>query len=164
MTDTVKITGEKATFAAGCFWGVEDAFMQAEGVLKTEVGYTGGSLKDPTYEMVCTGTTGHAEAVLATFDPAIISYEDLLALFFENHNPTTPNRQGPDIGDQYRSAIFYHSPAQKNAAEKMIADLTASKRFKNPIVTQLVPATEFYPAEEYHQQYLRKNGLSSCHI
>ena len=145
-----------ATFGAGCFWGVEEAFLRADGVLQTEAGYSGGTLKDPTYELVCTGTTGHAEVVRVTFDPAKISYEELLAIFFENHNPTTKNRQGhgvrerpwqgPDIGDQYRSVIFCHSDAQKESAEKAVKDLEASHRFSKPIVTQILPVPPFYTA------------------
>ncbi len=155
---------EIATFAAGCFWGVEETFLRTPGVIKTEVGYSGGSAKDPTYEMVCTGTTGHAEAVQVTFDPEKVSYEALLKIFFENHDPTTRNRQGPDIGDQYRSVIFYHTPAQQTAAQKFTADLERSGKFKRPIVTQIVASSNFYPAEDYHQQYLRKRGLGSCHL
>ena len=155
---------EIATFAAGCFWGVEETFLRTPGVIKTEVGYSGGSAKDPTYEMVCTGTTGHAEAVQVTFDPEKVSYEALLKIFFENHDPTTRNRQGPDIGDQYRSVIFYHTPAQQTVAQKFTADLERSGKFKRPIVTQIVASSNFYPAEDYHQQYLRKRGLGSCHL
>lgn len=153
-----------ATFAAGCFWGVEETFLRTPGVLSTRVGYTGGTVNDVTYEMVCTGTTGHAEAVEITFDPGKVSYDDLLKVFFENHDPTTRNRQGPDIGDQYRSVIFYHSPGQEAAAKSYISALQEAKKFKREIVTQIVPATTFYPAEEFHQQYLRERGLGSCHI
>lgn len=155
---------EKATFAAGCFWGVEAAFRQLEGVRSTRVGYTGGRTENPTYEDVCTGRTGHAEAVEVLYDPARIRYEDLLAAFWENHDPTTPNRQGPDVGEQYRSAIFFHSPEQEAAARASRDKLDASHRYRRPIVTQLVPAPAFYPAEEYHQQYLQKRGLASCHL
>ncbi len=155
---------EIATFAAGCFWGVEETFRVLPGVLSTRVGYTGGQAPDPTYEMVCTNSTGHAEAVEVTYDPAIITYEKLLDVFFENHDPTTPNRQGPDVGTQYRSVIFTHSAAQKDAASTRVAALEKERRFKRPIVTQIVPAETFYPAEEYHQQYLLKRGLSSCHL
>ena len=155
---------EKATFAAGCFWGVEAAFRQLEGVRSTRVGYTGGRTEHPTYEDVCTGRTGHAEAVEVLYDPAVIRYEDLLRTFWENHDPTTPNRQGPDVGEQYRSAIFFHSPEQEAAARKSRDELEASRRYRRPIVTQLVPASAFYPAEDYHQQYLQKRGLASCHL
>jgi peptide-methionine (S)-S-oxide reductase len=154
---------EKATFAAGCFWGVEELFRTTPGVLSTSVGYTGGDMANPSYEAVCTDATGHAEAVQMEFDPSKVSYEKLLELFFENHNPTTVNRQGPDFGSQYRSAVFYHSPAQKASAEKAKADLDASGKWKSPIVTQVVPATTFYPAEEYHQKYLMKRGQNVCH-
>ena len=153
-----------ATFAAGCFWGVEETFLNTPGVTSTAVGYCGGTLKDPTYEMVCTGTTGHAEAVEVTFDPSVVSYADLLSIFFQNHDPTTRNRQGPDIGDQYRSAIFFHSPQQEKDAKDFVEHLTRSGRFKRAILTQIVPAGTFYRAEEYHQQYLRKRGLGSCHV
>ena len=153
-----------ATFAAGCFWGVEETFLQTPGVIKTEVGYAGGTVKDPSYEMVCTGSTGHAEAVDITYDPQKISYDALLKIFFDNHDPTTKNRQGPDIGDQYRSVVFYRTPDQQTAAQKFVAALDQSGRFKRPIVTQIVSFMNFYPAEEYHQQYLRKHGRSSCHI
>lgn len=152
---------EKATFAAGCFWGVEAAFRRVEGVISTTVGYTGGWLESPTYEDVCTGTTGHAEAVLVEFDPSRVSYEDLLEVFWSIHDPTTPNRQGPDIGPQYRSAIFYHTPEQEAAARAAKANLERSGRFTRPIVTEIVPASTFYPAEEYHQRYYEKRGWST---
>jgi len=155
---------EKATFAAGCFWGVEATFRQIKGVISTSVGYTGGTMKDPSYSDVCTGETGHAEAVEVVYDPSKVSYDRLLDVFWENHNPTTPNRQGPDVGNQYRSAIFYHTPAQKKAAELSMEKLEKSGQYKRPIVTQIVPASKFYMAEEYHQQYLEKRGLSTCHI
>ncbi len=155
---------EVATFAAGCFWGVEATFRQIPGVLSTRVGYTGGQLERPTYEAVCTDRTGHAEAVEVTYDPSRVAYDALLNVFWENHDPTTLNRQGPDVGTQYRSAIFYHSPAQREAAEASKAALTESGRFRRPIVTQIVPAVPFWPAEDYHQQYLEKRGLASCHI
>lgn len=154
---------QKATFAAGCFWGVEELFRTTPGVLGTRVGYTGGDLPSPTYEAVCTDSTGHAEAVEIEFDSEKVSYDALLKLFWENHNPTTLNRQGPDVGTQYRSAIFYHSPEQKEAAEKSKAELEASGKWKSPIVTLIVPAAEFYPAEDYHQKYLMKRGLNVCH-
>lgn len=157
-------TTKEATFAAGCFWGVEDIFRALPGVLDTEVGYTGGTLPNPTYEMVCTDTTGHAEAVKVTYDPSQISYEKLLEVFWSNHNPTTRNQQGPDIGTQYRSVIYYHDDEQKKLAEKTRDAVDKSGKWKNPVVTQVLPATDFYRAEEYHQQYLLKNGLSNCHI
>jgi peptide-methionine (S)-S-oxide reductase len=152
-----------ATFAAGCFWGVEETFRRAPGVLSTRVGYTGGTTKDPSYKEVCTDTTGHAEAVEVTYDPKKISYEQLLKMFWDNHNPTTRNAQGPDIGSQYRSAIFTHTPEQKKAAEDSRSALDKAKKFFRPIVTEILPASTFYPAEEYHQQYLAKRGLGSCH-
>ena len=155
---------EKATFAAGCFWGVEELFRTTPGVLKTTVGYTGGETEDPNYIQFCQDTTGHAEAVEIEFDPNQISYQQLLSIFWKNHNPTTLNRQGPDFGSQYRSAIFYHTPAQKIVAETSLQELEDSKIWTNPIVTQIVPAVKFYPAEEYHQQYLAKKGAKSCHI
>ena len=155
---------EKATFAAGCFWGVEAAFRQVKGVTQTAVGYSGGKTKNPSYEDVCTDRTGHAEVVQVEFDPAKVSYEKLLDVFWENHDPTTINRQGPDIGTQYRSAIFFHTPEQETAARASKAKLERAGRFKRPIVTEIVPAAEFYRAEEYHQQYLEKRGLSTCHI
>ena len=155
---------QKATFGAGCFWGVEAAFRQLQGVISTSVGYTGGSLKNPTYENVCSGNTGHAEAVEVIYDPARISYEQLLQVFWENHDPTTLNRQGPDIGAQYRSAIFYHTPEQMAAALTTKEKLQASGRYKRPIVTEITAASPYYLAEDYHQQYLEKRGLASCHI
>jgi len=155
---------EKATFAAGCFWGVEAAFRQVPGVTGTRVGYTGGTVADPTYELVCTGTTGHAEALEVTFDPERVSYDELLDLFWSNHNPTTRNRQGPDVGSQYRSAIFFHSPEQEAAARASRDRLEAEGKFKNPIVTEIVPAAPFYEAEDYHQRYLEKRGRSSCTV
>ena len=159
-----KVSAERATFAAGCFWGVEAAFRQVNGVLSTQVGYTGGHTEKPSYEDVCSDKTGHAEAVEVTYDPARVSYDALLNVFWQNHDPTTPNRQGPDVGEQYRSAIFYHSPAQEAAAKASKARLEAERHYKRPIVTQIVSATPFYRAEEYHQQYLEKRGLSVCHI
>jgi peptide-methionine (S)-S-oxide reductase len=153
---------EKATFAAGCFWGVEATFRAIPGVSDARVGYTGGHLDKPTYKDVCTDRTGHAEAIEVTFDPARVSYEKLLKVFWENHNPTTLNRQGPDWGSQYRSAIFYHSPEQAAAARASMEE--AQAKHKNPIVTQIVPAVKFWDAEEYHQRYLEKRGLASCHL
>ena len=155
---------EKATFAAGCFWGVEATFRALPGITATRVGYTGGSTDQPTYKDVCTDGTGHAEAVEVTYDPAKISYDDLLKVFWENHDPTTLNRQGPDVGTQYRSAIFYHTPEQETAARASKDRLTQSGAFRRPIVTQIVPAVDFWQAEDYHQQYLEKRGLAHCHI
>ncbi|HXB62796.1 MAG TPA: peptide-methionine (S)-S-oxide reductase MsrA [Acidobacteriaceae bacterium] len=155
---------EKATFGAGCFWGVEVKFGQIPGVLETAVGYEGGELPHPTYKEVCTDRTGHAEVVELSFDPKRVSYETLLDAFFELHNPTQLNRQGPDFGTQYRSAIFYHSEAQKTAAEKKIEELKVEGRFSKPIVTVVEPSTTFWKAEEYHQKYLEKRGMASCHI
>ncbi len=155
---------EKATFGAGCFWGVEAAFRQAKGVTSTAVGYMGGSLKNPTYHDVCTDRTGHAEVVQVEFDPSQVSYDELLRVFWENHDPTTLNRQGPDVGTQYRSAIFFHSPAQEAAAKSSKDALARSGRFKRPIVTEIAPAPEFWRAEEYHQQYLEKRGLAHCRL
>jgi len=155
---------EKATFAAGCFWGVEARFQQLPGVTATAVGYEGGSLSNPTYKQVCTDGTGHAEAVEIDFDPSKISYQKLLDEFFALHDPTQLNRQGPDWGSQYRSVVFYHSPEQEKTAKETVARLTAEKRFSKPIVTQVVPAETFWRAEEYHQKYLEKRGAVSCHI
>ncbi len=155
---------EKATFAAGCFWGVQDAFDMIDGVVSTIVGYTGGKLSNPTYEEVCSHTTGHAEAVEVMFDTDKVSYQKLLDAFWGMHNPTTLNRQGPDVGDQYRSAIFYHTEEQKNLAGASKESLNKSGKFKNPIVTEITPASTFYKAEEYHQKYFQKNGVSACHI
>ena len=155
---------QKATFAAGCFWGVEATFRQIPGVISTRVGYIGGTTEKPTYKEVCTDRTGHAEAVEVEFDPTKVKYEDLLKVFWENHDPTQLNRQGPDWGTQYRSAIFYHSPEQQAAAQKSKEELEKSQRYSKPIVTQIVPAPAFFPAEDYHQQYLEKRGMASCHI
>jgi peptide-methionine (S)-S-oxide reductase len=155
---------EKATFGAGCFWGVEVNFAQIPGVIETAVGYEGGTMDRPTYKDVCTDQTGHAEVVELTYDPAKVSYEQLLDAFFALHDPTQLNRQGPDWGTQYRSVIFFHSPEQEAAAKQKIEKLTAEKRFAKPIVTQVVPAQTFWRAEEYHQKYLEKRGLASCHI
>jgi len=155
---------QKATFGAGCFWGVEAAFRQVKGVISTSVGYTGGSLKNPTYEDVCSGKTGHAEVVEVIYDPAQISYEELLRVFWESHDPTTLNRQGPDFGAQYRSAVFYHSPEQMAAALAAKEKLQTSGRYKRPMVTEITAASPYYLAEDYHQQYLEKRGLASCHI
>jgi peptide-methionine (S)-S-oxide reductase len=150
---------ERATFAAGCFWGVEAVFRKVDGVVSTRVGYTGGSQDSPSYEDVCTGVTGHTEAVEVGFDPSRVSYEELLQVFWDNHDPTTVNRQGPDVGTQYRSAIFFHTPEQKAAANAFKDRLQKSGTFKKEIVTEIVPASMFYLAEDYHQQYLEKQGL-----
>jgi peptide-methionine (S)-S-oxide reductase len=154
----------KATFAAGCFWGVEDRFRQVEGVISAMVGYTGGHTKNPTYQEVCTDKTGHAEAVELEFDPKQISYPELLAVFFQSHDPTQRNRQGPDYGTQYRSAIFFHDAEQETEAREAKEALEKAGVFKRPIVTEIVPAGEFYRAEEYHQRYFEKNGIQSCHL
>lgn len=155
---------EKATFGAGCFWGVEAAFRQIRGVISTAVGYMGGKLNDPTYEDVCTDRTGHAEVVQVEFDPAQVTYGDLLRVFWENHDPTTLNRQGPDVGTQYRSVIFFHTPEQQAEAQTSKEALAKSGAYRKPIVTEIKPAQEFWRAEEYHQQYLEKRGLASCHL
>lgn len=147
---------EKATFAAGCFWGVEELFRKQPGVISTRVGYTGGHTKNPGYADVCSGKTNHAEAVEVSYDPSIISYAQLVELFFKNHNPTTKNQQGPDVGSQYRSAIFYHSPEQLAEAQAIKDSLQKEKYFSNTIVTEIIAISEFYPAEEYHQKYLQK--------
>ncbi len=153
-----------ATFGAGCFWGVEARFRALPGVLDATSGYMGGQIPQPGYEAVCTGRTGHAEVVQVRYDLEQVSYEALLTLFFEMHNPTTPNRQGPDVGSQYRSVIFFHSDSQRQIAATTIAALDASDRWNQPVVTQLVAAPEFWPAEEYHQRYLDKNGYGFCSI
>ena len=155
---------EKATFAAGCFWGVEATFRQIPGVSSTRVGYLGGKTENPTYKEVCTDGTGHAEAVEVDYDPAKVKYADLLKVFWENHDPTQLNRQGPDWGTQYRSAIFFHSPDQAKEAQASKEALEKTHRFSKPIVTQIVTAVTFYAAEDYHQQYLEKRGMASCHI
>lgn len=158
------MSSEKATFGAGCFWGVEAAFRQLPGVTSTTVGYAGGTLKNPTYRDVCSGNTGHAEVVQVEFDPAKVSYNQVLKVFWENHDPTTLNRQGPDTGSQYRSAIFFHDSAQEAAAKASKEELGKSGTFKRPIVTEITPASEFYRAEDYHQQYLEKRGQAHCRI
>ena len=150
------------TFGAGCFWGVEAAFRQIQGVTSTAVGYLGGTVENPTYQDVCTGSTGHAEVVQVEYDPAQIAYEDLLDVFWKCHDPTTLDRQGPDVGAQYRSAVFFHTPEQEAAAK--VSKEKAQDRFKRPIVTEITPASAFYRAEEYHQQYLEKRGQASCHL
>lgn len=151
---------KKASFAAGCFWGVEEAFRSLKGVISTTVGYMGGEFENPTYEDVCTGRTGHAETVEVVYDPSVISYNELLAVFWNNHDPTTPDRQGPDIGSQYRSVIFYYDDEQKELAEA--SKEKVQSRFTRDIVTQIVPAATFYEAEDYHQQYLAKRGRKTC--
>ena len=153
---------EKATFGAGCFWHVEEAFRHLKGVTATTAGYMGGTLKNPTYEDVCTDKTGHAEVVEILYHPETISYEELLNVFWDIHDPTTKNRQGPDVGTQYRSAIFYHTLEQKAMAEASKKNLEQSRKYKKKIVTEITKATAFYPAEEYHQQYLAKHGLAAC--
>ncbi len=155
---------ETATFAGGCFWGMEKVFGELKGVVSTRVGYTGGAVKQPTYEMVCSGNTGHAEAIEINYDPSRISYEDLIEFFFTHHNPTTLNRQGNDVGTQYRSAVFYHTPAQQASALRAKEALNASGAFRSPIVTTIEPAGEFFPAEDYHQKYLKKNPHGYCDI
>ena len=149
----------KATFGAGCFWGIEAAFRKVPGVIDAAAGYMGGTLENPTYEDVCTGSTGHAEVVEVDYDPSKIGFDDLLDVFWRAHDPTTMNRQGPDVGSQYRSAIFWHSPEQEAAAIASKEKLQASGRFTDPIVTEIAPASAFYRAEEYHQRYLEKKGL-----
>jgi peptide-methionine (S)-S-oxide reductase len=151
---------EKATFAAGCFWGVEHAFMQIEGVESTTAGYTGGHVDDPDYRTVCSGRTGHAEAVEVEFDPERVSYDQLLTVFWHEHDPTQQNRQGPDVGTQYRSAIFVHSPEQREAAKRSLAK--AQTHVSRPIATEITDATTFWPAEEYHQRYIEKGGRAAC--
>lgn len=155
---------QKATFGAGCFWQVEAVFRQVRGVVATQVGFMGGTLEDPGYYDVCTGMTGHAEVVEVEYDPTRVSYEELLAVFWDNHDPTTRNRQGPDVGTQYRSVIFYHTPEQQAAAIASKEQLERTGRLSRPIVTEIVPAATFNRAEEYHQQYLEKRGLASCNI
>ena len=155
---------EKATFGAGCFWGVEQTFRDTEGVISAVSGYAGGKTENPTYRDVCSHGTGHAEVVEVDFDPAVVSYEKLLGVFWANHNPTQLNRQGPDVGDQYRSVIFCHSPEQKIAAEESKMTMDQSGKFGKPIVTQIEAAPKFYPAEDYHQRYLEKRGMTHCSI
>jgi peptide-methionine (S)-S-oxide reductase len=155
---------ERATFGAGCFWGVEAAFRQVPGVVATRVGYTGGHVPNPTYEMVCSHATGHAEAVEVTYDPDRVSYEELLDVFWTEHNPTTRDRQGFDIGSQYRSAIFFHSAEQQATAERTKKEQQAKLHWPKKIVTEIVPATDFYEAEDYHQQYLEKRGRATCTV
>ncbi|HEX3869174.1 MAG TPA: peptide-methionine (S)-S-oxide reductase MsrA [Pirellulales bacterium] len=154
----------KAMFGAGCFWGVEATFRKLKGVTDVAVGYSGGSTLNPTYEQVCTDRTGHAEVVQVEYDPGVISYDELLETFWANHDPTTRDRQGPDVGRQYRSVVYFYTPEQQAAATAMKQRLDASGRFRRPMVTEIEPAQEFYRAEEYHQRYLEKNGLGQCHI
>ena len=154
----------KATFGAGCFWGVEDAFRKLEGVIETAVGYAGGDFDNPSYEDVCSGVTGHAEVVEVIYNPEILSYNDLLNLFWEIHNPTTLNRQGPDIGAQYRSVIFYHNSEQEKLARTSMGKMDSSGRYSGKIVTEIKPAPTFWRAEEYHQQYIEKTGRKGCHF
>jgi peptide-methionine (S)-S-oxide reductase len=164
-TETTVAGAQTATFAAGCFWGVEELFRRVPGVLSTRVGYTAGNTVDPTYEQVCTGRTNHAEALEVTFDPAKVSYQQLVELFFENHDPTTLNRQGPDVGTQYRSGVYYHSDEQRQVAEAELEKRQNSGDYPRPIVTEVLPAAPFYPAEEYHQQYFARRGIGhSCHF
>ena len=155
---------KKATFGAGCFWGIAAAFRQVPGVISTSVGYMGGTLDEPSYRQVCTGRTGHAEVVQVTYDAERLSYDDVLAVFWDNHDPTTRDRQGPDVGTQYRSAVFFHDDDQAAAARRSIEELEASGRLRRPVVTEVTPAATFWPAEDYHQQYLEKRGLSTCRI
>ena len=155
---------ETATFAAGCFWGVEVTFRNVDGVVDAKVGYTGGHTDNPTYKEVCTDSTGHAEAVEVVYDPARVSYEKLLEVFWQSHDPTQVNRQGPDHGSQYRTAVFYHSPEQKQAAERSKANLDASGKLPRPVATEITPASTFWPAEEYHQRYLEKRGQATCKV
>jgi len=155
---------QQATFGAGCFWGVEAAFRQIKGVVSTAVGYMGGTLDKPTYEDVCTDRTGHAEVVQVEYDPAQVTYDALLDVFWANHNPTTMNLQGPDVGSQYRSAIFYHTPEQEALAKASKEKVQASGKYKGPVVTEITPAGTFYRGEEYHQQYLEKRGMRQCHV
>ena len=152
-----------ATFAAGCFWGVEETFRHVKGVVNTAVGYMGGNMRNPTYENVCSDETGHAEAVQVEYDPSKVSYEKLLDVFWENHDPTQMNRQGPDVGTQYRSAVFYHNSEQKKAAIESKQKLEKSGKYKKAIATEIIPAKEFYRAEEYHQRYLEKRGAKTCY-
>ncbi|MEO7002591.1 MAG: peptide-methionine (S)-S-oxide reductase MsrA [Ktedonobacterales bacterium] len=162
--DQTAKTTERATFGAGCFWGVEAEFRQVEGVVATVVGYEGGRTSNPTYRDVCSHTTGHAEVVEVDYDPRRVSYDQLLDVFWENHDPTQLNRQGPDVGDQYRSVIFFHTPEQAAAAKASLERQTQSGHYRRPIVTQIVPAETFNRAEDYHQQYLEKRGLATCRI
>jgi peptide-methionine (S)-S-oxide reductase len=158
------MTTEIATFGAGCFWGVEAAFSRVPGVTEAVSGYSGGRTENPSYKDVCTDETGHAEVVQVTYDPAKVSFEKLLEVFWTMHDPTQVNRQGPDFGSQYRTAIFFHTPEQEATAKKVKAELNASGKFKKPIATEITKAGQFYRAEEYHQKYLEKRGATSCHF
>jgi peptide-methionine (S)-S-oxide reductase len=164
MSENKTKTLQLATFAAGCFWGVEESFRKVKGVKSTMVGYTGSRWANPTYRDVCTDLTGHVEAIQLQYDPEEVTYEELLEVFWSIHNPTTRNRQGPDIGSQYRSVIFYHTPEQELSARRSIGKLEKSGRFSKRIVTEIVPATTFYKAEEYHQKYYEKKGGGSCYF
>lgn len=164
LKDLTMALATLATFGGGCFWGVEELFRTTHGVTNTASGYMGGTTQNPSYQDVCSKTTDHAEVVQITFDADKVSYDELLTIFFENHNPTQMNRQGPDVGTQYRSVIFVHDDQQKNAAGVYIEKLTDEHRFNQPIVTQICPVETFWIAEDYHQQYLQKRGLSVCHI
>lgn len=162
--DTIEAGTKKATFAAGCFWGVEAAFREVEGVISTAVGYTGGATEDPAYEEVCTGETGHAEAVEVVYDPNLVTYDELLDLFWSIHDPTTRDRQGPDVGSQYRSAVFFHDPRQEAAARSAKEKLQSSGLYRREIVTEIIPASKFYRAKEYHQRYFEKHGRRGCRV
>ena len=164
MSENKIKTLQLATFAAGCFWGIEESYRKIKGVKSTMVGYTGGRGSNPTYRDVCTDLTGHAEAIQLQYDPQEVTYEELLKAFWSIHNPTTKNRQGPDVGSQYRSVIFYHTPEQELSARRSIEELEKSGRFSNRIVTEIVPATAFYKAEEFHQKYYQKHGGGSCYF
>ena len=164
MSENKVKTLQLATFAAGCFWGIEESYRKIKGVKSTMVGYTGGRGSNPTYRDVCTDLTGHAEAIQLQYDPQEVTYEEILKVFWSIHNPTTKNRQGPDVGSQYRSVIFYHTPEQELSARRSIEELEKSGRFSNRIVTEIVPATAFYKAEEFHQKYYQKHGGGSCYF
>ncbi len=164
MNETTTSTTQLATFGAGCFWGIEETYRNIPGVIDTAVGYMGGKKSNPTYREVCTDRTGHAEVVQVTYDPSQVSYDELLRVFWTNHNPTTKNRQGPDVGSQYRSAVFFHTPEQEAAARVSKDELERTDAFRKPIVTEITAAPTFYPAEDYHQQYLAKRGMAACHV
>jgi len=161
MTNHKNEKFETATFGAGCFWNVEEAYMDVEGVVSTTVGFMGGTVENPTYKNVCSNTTGHAEVVQIKYNPEVVSYDEFLKTFWENHDPTTIDRQGPDVGSQYRSVIFFHTKEQEELAKKSKKEINDSGKFNDSIITEILPATEFYEAEEYHQKYLQKQGLSS---
>ncbi len=164
MNETTTSTTQLATFGAGCFWGIEETYRNIPGVIDTAVGYMGGKKSNPTYREVCTDRTGHAEVVQVTYDPSQVSYDELLRVFWTNHNPTTRNRQGPDVGSQYRSAVFFHTPEQEAAARVSKDELERTDAFRKSIVTEITAAPTFYPAEDYHQQYLAKRGMAACHV